>query len=804
MNDEACRPLLLKANIEWLAWGVGRTTGKFTAPRARAVRSWKVGVRTSLGVALLLLAVAALSIPQTTPGGLATFAGGTHRAAPNPHPAFTLNAFNNESVDYILGPVLPYLRAGDTIDLGNDTKENQTNVILLNAWARELHARLPPGVNITARVENLSNIQEAAQNLSPLFNGITLDYEKNRTFIPNWTYNFSAALDYFRQANASAQSYIRATIAYPTGIPLNQSYGWNYATIAKITGLEDVQTQGFAIPSKWSPVITKLVGQFANTSVSLDRLGVQITLGPHIGGTPGNSQDAANATSDINFAWNDSLRSIYLWWGLNAPSESFLLRVLETFRTALWPVNFSESNLPLGTNWSVHLTNGSTLSTNGSMVNFFEPNGSYSFVAWSTNSYYASMRGSFEIEGMAVSQPLIFAPTTYPISFAEGGLPHDAHWYVNLSGGSSNSSTGPTLNFRESNGTYDYQVATSDSEYHPVTPGNSFQVNGSSKEINVTFNLTAYAVTIFEYGLAAGTNWSISIGPNTFNSSTGVIQFNEPNGSYRYSIAGPTDYLAGPSSGTFSLEGSAVYLNIAFVKLHMVTFAESGLPIGMSWSVTVNGTSEASTSTLVTFMELNGSYSFSIGSAPGFGPDPANGSFSVHGDSYTLNVSYLKTYLLTFSENTLPVNSNWSISLTGASNYVILSGPFRTEMTTLTRWSDGASIIMFYVSAGNYTYAASAVGELNLTGSLVVGTQNPPNVPVPFPSGSFSSPRHGLAPSIFPGLSNLGAALIIGAAVVAAAVAVLVLLTRRRRPESPNTSGDPSAETEDDDVWSHP
>ncbi|MFZ1024141.1 MAG: hypothetical protein WAN87_08395 [Thermoplasmata archaeon] len=766
--------------------------------------SWKVRVRASLGIALLLLMVVALSVPPTAPAERGTLVGNIHRATTNGHLAFTLEAFNGASVAEILGPVLPYLRPGDTIDLGNDTKENQTNITLLNEWANELHERLPPGINITARVENLSNVQEASQNLSPLFEGITLDYEKNRTFIPNWTYNFSAAVNYFTKATTIVHSFDRTAIAYPTGIPLNQSFGWNYATLANITGFEDVQTQGYSIPTKWSPVITKLVAQFTNASVSLDRLTVQITLGAHKAHTPGNTQDAANATHDIDFASNDSIHSIYLWWGVSPENESILLQVLQNFRTPQWNVTLSESGLPLGTNWSVQLTNGPTISSNGSALSFFEPNGSYSFTATPTNPAFASIRGSFTVNGTDVSQTLTFALTTYPVSFAEQGLPSGATWYVNISGGSSYRSIGTTLNFREPNGTYDYRVATSDSEYAPANPTGSFVVNGTSINRTVTFDLAAFTVTFSETGLSLKTNWSVSIGPRTYNSSSSLLPFPEANGSYAYTVAGPADYQVAPASGIFSVEGSPTFVNVTFVKLHVVTIAESGLPIGTSWSATVNGTSEVSNSTSVIFMEVNGSYSYTIGSAAGYGPNPANGTLFVHGAPLSMSVSFLKTYLVTFSESTLSAGANWSVALTGASSDVILSTPPRGESPTLTRWSDGASVIRFYVSAGNYTYTASAASELNITGILVVTAPGPPSVAVPFPSGSSPSPGHGSSPSILPGLSNLDTAIIAGAVAVAVAVAVLVLITRRRGRAPSNSPGIPPDPPVADDVWDHP
>jgi hypothetical protein len=797
-------PRVKKATVNGRLEIDGKPTHGLADFGGRSVTSWRLRVRTTLGFGFLLVTVAALLYTPTAHATSATLVVTAHRDAAAPNVAFTIDAFNGASVAEILGPVLPYLRPGDIIDLGNDTKENQTNITLLNAWATELHERLPPGVNITARVENLSNVQEAAQNLSSWFGGITLDYEKNRTFIPDWTYNFSAAVNYFQKATSIVHTYLRTAIAYPTGIPLNQSYGWNYATLANITDREDLQTQGFDLPSKWAPVITKLVGQFTNASVPLDRLTPQITLGAHKAGTRGNSQNAANATWDINFALNDSIHSIYLWWGLSAQNESILLHVLQNFRTPHWSATVAESGLPEGTNWSVRLADGQSASTNGSAVSFFEPNGTYSFTATSNDSKFASVLGSFLVNGGDVWANATFAPVTYPVSFTEQGLPIGSSWYLNFSEGSSFTSQGTTISFPQSNGTYDFVLATSESEFVPTNPIGSLVVDGAPRSLTAVFDQVAFTVTFRESGLPSKTNWSVSIGEMTRNSSSNLIEFPVASGSYPFTVAGPSDYQINSPAGTFSVAGAPSFVNVTFVKLHLVTIGESGLPVGTRWSVTVNGSSETSTTGNVTFQEVNGSYGYEIGSAGGYGATPANGTFSVRGDPLSMSVAFLKIYRVTFSESTLPVGSNWSVALTGAASYVILSAPLRAEPPTLTRWSDGASVIQFYVSTGNYTYLAHAATELNISGTVVVSGQSPPTISIPFPSGSVSSPGHGAGPAILPGWSMLDTPILLGAVGIAAAVAALVVLTRRRRRRSSGHPDAPPAPPEEDDVWDHP
>ncbi|MEM3192147.1 MAG: hypothetical protein QW292_08675, partial [Candidatus Parvarchaeota archaeon] len=61
-----------------------------------------------------------------------------------------------------------------------------------------------------------------------------------------------------------------------------------------------------------------------------------------------------------------------------------------------------------------------------------------------------------------------------------------------------------------------------------------------------------------------------------------------------------------------------------------VTFSETGLPSGTSWSVTLNGVPESSTTSTITFTEPNGVYSFSV-QATGYVPSIGFGSLAVNG-----------------------------------------------------------------------------------------------------------------------------------------------------------------------------
>lgn len=80
---------------------------------------------------------------------------------------------------------------------------------------------------------------------------------------------------------------------------------------------------------------------------------------------------------------------------------------------------------------------------------------------------------------------------------------------------------------------------------------------------------------------------------------------------------------------------------------YTITFTESGLPIGLSWSVTFDGsTHTASAGSSITFSYPDNSYSFSVSSvydqSIGFGylPSPASGTVTVNNGNVNVQISY--------------------------------------------------------------------------------------------------------------------------------------------------------------------
>ncbi|EQD72490.1 thermopsin precursor, partial [mine drainage metagenome] len=314
-----------------------------------------------------------------------------------------------------------------------------------------------------------------------------------------------------------------------------------------------------------------------------------------------------------------------------------------------YQVTFTQSGLPAGTTWWVNLTNGVSLRGTGSTVNIPEPNGSYAYSVGTADKTYRANGGTFVVNGAPVSLSVTFVRVTYAVSFTEQRLPSGTMWWVNLTNGESFSGTGTSITFSEPNGSYAFLVSAPGYLAFPAT-GN-FTIAGGSTSRAITFVQATYPVRFTESGLPNGTSWSVTLGGVTQSSTTTVIDFQEPNGSYTYRLASNMPEYGAPG-GSFVVTGSPVFVYVTFTKLtYTVTFSESGLPSGTNWSVTLNGVTSSSTRGSISFVEVNGTFTWSVGVQVGYRATPASGTLTVAGGPVAESIAFaLVTYTVSFSE----------------------------------------------------------------------------------------------------------------------------------------------------------
>jgi len=692
---------------------------------------------------------------------------------------FTVEVYNLEGVRELLGPALPYLESGDTVDLGRALANGTPDISTLNSWASQLAARLPSGILLTARVESLGSVRIASQELSPLFRGLTIDYEPDPAFFPNWTWNFSTALSYYQNATAICHQFGRLAIAYPSGRPLRESdlqkYNWDYAAIARTADLMKVETQDYGNLSKWPLAIGKLETQFSNDSVSLGRLTTQISVG-----SGGNAVNASVTVSDIRFALNQSVRSIYVWWAL--ADEPGFLQVLQNFSGTTpppWPVTITESGLPPDTEWWVNLTGGESVSSTRSNLTFSEPNGTYSYTLGVSDPTFrpSPAGGNFTVSGASLSEAASFVETTYPIAWEESGLPTGTLWWVSLTGGPTFNSTNRSISFAEPNGTYDYALTSANASWTPFPDAGRFSVQGRPDDLSVTFTPVApgtYRVSFAELGLPVGTTWSVRVENGTFFSSSDQISVWEPNGTYPFEVAAIPGFTPSPSHGSVVVAGTASDVEVRFAsaspETYRVNVTEVGLPAGAPWWANAsNGESVGGSGPFLLLRLPNGTFEVSFSSADTRW-EAGRASVGVDGGPGNLTALFAPlTYGITFEEEGLPGGTSWTVTVAGTafvSNRSTLSLP---EMN------------------GTYPYALSAVPGFVLEGDSsgqIVVLGGPSTVNVTFTPAS-GSPTV-LSPAV-DGTANLAyvAFAAVGIALLVALVARMLRgggMSRQKRP----------------------
>jgi hypothetical protein len=200
-------------------------------------------------------------------------------------------------------------------------------------------------------------------------------------------------------------------------------------------------------------------------------------------------------------------------------------------------------------------------------------------------------------------------------------------------------------------------------------------------------------VTFTETGLLGGTSWSVTLNGNTESSTGATIVFDEPNGTYSYTVGAVPGYTVHPTGGLVTVSAGPVSVPVTFtVVTYTVTFSETGLPGGTSWSVTLNGVTQSTTGTSTAFTEPNGSYSYTVGAVPGYTAHPSSGIVNVVGASSTVSVSFTRSvgYALAFVEFGLPIGTMWTVhlgngqSLSSTAFWILFSEPNGTYTYTFS------------------------------------------------------------------------------------------------------------------------
>ncbi len=347
-------------------------------------------------------------------------------------------------------------------------------------------------------------------------------------------------------------------------------------------------------------------------------------------------------------------------------------------------VEFTETGLPNGTLWTVHVTgNGQgqehaledqTASSYGTSLNFSLPNGTYHYTVAPVNGSFfvgRSSHGKFVVAGgspPSIAVAFVTPPTTV-VRFSESALPLGTNWSVRVNGIGAGghvveqlSSTTGNVTFALPNGTYRYLVGgVLGFVNSPVT--GSVNVTGTPVAINVSYTLVAqgafYPVAFEENGLPNGTSWAVTVTithtighsrTETQTSSGTTIYFLLQNASYKFRVHEARGYAVTLNPlGTFLIAGASpavVIVNFTAIPTYAVTINVTGLPSDLNWSSLVRTQSagaslwnvhvtQTTNGTSVTFYVPNGTYCYRVTAVPGFrvSSGVAAGSVTVAGSS---------------------------------------------------------------------------------------------------------------------------------------------------------------------------
>jgi hypothetical protein len=308
----------------------------------------------------------------------------------------------------------------------------------------------------------------------------------------------------------------------------------------------------------------------------------------------------------------------------------------------------------------------------------------------------------------------------YAVTFTEHSLPSGTSWSVTLNGVLESSVT-PTIGFSVANGTYAYSVGTT-TGYTANPSSGAITVNGAAIGQTIAFTTSVggdFPVMFTESGLTTGTNWAVTFNGVSNGSSSTTIGFRAANGSYTYSVSSVNGFSSSPSSGSVTVRGASTGQSIEFtstaaMQTYGVTFTETGLAAGASWTVSLGGVLRSSAATTVEFNEPSGTYTFLVPQMSGFqAAQPWTGSITVNGAATGQAVAFVPSaiatsyYVITFTETGLNAGSNWTVTLGGIQKTT-------TTPTLLFTVLNGSESYSVGASAG-YTMTPSS-GDLNVNG----------------------------------------------------------------------------------------
>ncbi|MGC8726299.1 MAG: hypothetical protein ACP5RS_06990 [Thermoplasmata archaeon] len=211
--------------------------------------------------------------------------------------------------------------------------------------------------------------------------------------------------------------------------------------------------------------------------------------------------NSTNTTSMYSTIWVDRYSGIYVKAQDQINGTINMTEYMELDKTnvpmsskyssKVYEINFIESGLSVGTNWSISL-NGTMKSSTNTTITFVEPNGTYSYKVGNVSEYKSNiLYGNVTVNGNNAYVHVTFTRSVYNVSFIESGLARGTNWSVTI-GTKTISSTSSSIYFMLPPGNYTYTV--SPIKGYVVTPSKgSISLNGNNA---YTYSINFIAVQI--------------------------------------------------------------------------------------------------------------------------------------------------------------------------------------------------------------------------------------------------------------------------------------------------------------------
>ena len=243
----------------------------------------------------------------------------------------------------------------------------------------------------------------------------------------------------------------------------------------------------------------------------------------------------------------------------------------------------------------------------------------------------------------------------------------------------------------------------------------------------------SYTVSFSESGLPANLEWQITFGRQSASydtdGGTDYLTFTVGSGSYSYSISDISGYhqTTLPYTGSVVVTSSSVTEpTLAYYQVtYPVTFSESGLPGGLYFNVSLNGslqsvTTDGGTDSL-TFEMPNGTFAYSIADISGWHQTTLaySGSVVVNGAGVTEStlVYHQVTYSVVFSESGLPSGLSWQVTVASTPKSLTTNGG--TDTLTWTGIANGSYAYSITDISGYHQYTLAYSGNVVVNGATV-------------------------------------------------------------------------------------